>query len=172
MKKILSILLMLLVVTMLSAGDVYDKAVSINSWDGGAVITFVSTAGTDSTGSQHSLPIYIGDCNDADAYITSKVATASDVNVFYHVSNDLTNWITVTLGDLDATSSTAKRDTLGGEDSNADYFHIFPYLIIEHDFQAAATSDDIITTKIWLKTDQAGKEPDIFKLSGSISDPQ
>lgn len=166
-----SILMIVLMFTFVFAADAYDKDVTVRNYYGGAKIEFTSLAGSDSTGSQHSYPIYIGDCNDNDAYGYAVTNAASDVNVLIHFSNDLTKWIAVTLASLDAVSTTVKQDTLGISDTNANRFHEFAYMVIEHDFQAGANQTDQIKTVFFLRSDASGGEPNARAESGSTTNP-
>ena len=143
MKKLLFSFIVIVLSFLFIAADVYNKgwtSVIDSNGDLTSYITFA--ARSDSIGSVHSKPIYIGGYNDADAYIWIKGVTASDQNVNLHFSNNLQDWSEQVMAGLDACSNTIKPDTLG--DSGCTYWHTNAWMVIEMDGQAAATSDDIM----------------------------
>ena len=98
----------------------------------------------DSSDNYHSRPLYIGDCNTSDGYISAIQSTTGDANIVLHYSNDdRTKWIAVTPADLDAVSSTMKGDTLGyNEGGNDLVFHSSRWLVVEAASGSSTNADD------------------------------
>ena len=107
----------------------------------------------DSSDHYHSKPFFIGDCNNADAYVRAIVSAASDVNPIYHFSYDNRNtWTVVTPATLDALSSTAVGDTLGMEAGTNDLtgFHTGVWMVVELADGSTALNDGEVCT--WVAT--------------------
>ncbi len=154
MKRFIAVLTVFLaLVAGLNAGDTYNQSVTVVENHDQVVVTFDAAMGSDSTGSLHSYPIYIGDCNDADAYITAITNAASDINVLFHLSRERRTWTAVTAADLDACSNTAKEDTLGIGDSGSSKFHEMRWLVIEKDGQTGANQADALYLTITFEKD-------------------
>lgn len=146
-------------VTLLFAAgttDIYNQSATYK-YDIGYVKYNGTVTFTDSAANYHTKPIKIGNANLVDGMITTNITTgytaASDIQVKFHFSNDLTNWFTQTLDagmDLDAVQN--KADTLGvynGTDGL--YFHGFNWMIIEFDGQTANPTSSVITWAVRLK---------------------
>lgn len=143
MKKLILGFIIIALSLLFIYADAYNKgwtSVIDTNGDLTAYITFA--ARTDSTGSVHSKPIYVGGYNDADAYIWIKGVTASDQNVNLKFSNNLQDWEEQVMADLDACSNTMLPDTLG--DAGCLAWHSNAWMVIEMDGQTAATADDIM----------------------------
>jgi len=160
MNKILIFVLMLLVfaipafanVDVYNVGTVIDlKRQTLSSYANACAVyetadqvTYVFKATwVDSSDQLHSKPFYIGDLNANDAYVTVITNAASDVNPIYHFSYDNCNtWVTTTPAGLDATSNTAKLDTIGIEVGVDDAkFHVGVWLVIEFADGSTALND-------------------------------
>jgi len=137
----LSVLVILLVGLMaiqsFGATDLFNNDVTIDETFSTVVVKYTFTF-ADSSDKYHSKPIFIADCNDADAYVSAVQSATGDANVIYHFSqtdniqSETGVWTTSTPADLDATSSTAKFDTLGIEEgANVIEFHSARWLVIE-----------------------------------------
>jgi len=141
------------------------------------VVTFSPYMLTDSIGSFHSPPLYVGDMNNSDCYITAITNATSDINVLFHLSSNLKNWTAVTPAGLDACSNTAKIDTLGCSDASSTLFHHMNYLIIEVDGQTGCNTTDRLTLTLNFQKDidaytASGKVINVArKLNRSITDP-
>lgn len=143
MKKLIFVFIIIALSLLFISADAYNKgwtSVIDSNGDLTAYITFA--ARTDSVGSVHSKPIYIGGYNDADAYIWVRGVTASDQNVNLHFSNNLQDWSEQVMAGLDSCSSTLVADTLG--DAGALGWHSNAWMVIEMDGQTIATADDIM----------------------------
>jgi hypothetical protein len=171
LKFLSSAVLIVIMLLIFTAGDTYnvsglgngaEQFEIVESFDQ-VMLKFSPYMLTDSIGSFHSPPIYVGDCNNVDAYVSAKTNATSDINVLYHVSNDLTNWTAVTPAGLDACSNTAKIDTIGASDSNASMFHHNNYLILEVDGQTGCNTTDRLTLWVNFKKDGA-----YFTSNGSV----
>jgi hypothetical protein len=132
--------------------------------------------GGDSTGSWHSRPMYIADCNDVDGYvyaIGTGTAGTEDANVIYHFSYDnRTTWYgAVTPADLDAVGATAKYDTIGVNSGvNTHEFHNGRWLVVEYDGQTSNESNRLFTfvmtlTKDLTVSDNAGGYVELGKYA-------
>jgi len=136
--------------------DVYNRDsgyVTITETGGGVIFQYNVTLGADSTGSQHSIPIYIGDMNDNDAWVCGVTNAVSDINVVWHYSYNLRNWVSIATVSLDAVSNTAKYDTLGAGTTDDLGFHRANWLVVECDGQAGANQTDILYLTINFKKD-------------------
>ena len=145
MKRIFSYILIFAIVFALSfvyAGDKYVTVPSIKNHLGGMTLKVTFPGNSDSTGSQHTDAIFIGNVNDADAYFKVIANAASDINVIIHFSNDLTTWKAVAAATIDAISNTAEYDTLGGRVLTD--FHKYSWMVIESDGQAGVNITDIL----------------------------
>lgn len=136
-----------------SSGDVIGVFEDVNTLVYVWRFTYV-----DSSDNYHSKPLYIGDCNVEDAYISCVGSTAGDVNPIAHYSSDnRTNWTAVTLADLDATAGTAKGDTLGTNDqvNEVASYHVARWLVLEAASGSSANDDGNVFTTIikFRKTD-------------------
>lgn len=152
---------------MLSA-DVYNQEwTSVIDDKGGLSAYIVFPARTDSTGSNHSEPIYIAGFNDADGFIQAVALTASDKNIILHFSNNLQDWTARTMTGLDATSSTMLLDTLG--DAGCPEWHQYAWMVVEDDGQTAATDDDVLEVLIQAHADKDNSETII--AGSSRTDP-
>jgi hypothetical protein len=141
------------------SADVYNRDSGyLTITETGAAVTmqFDVTLGADSTGSQHSIPIYIGDMNDNDAWACAVTNATSDINVLWHFSYNLRNWVSVATVSLDAVSNTAKYDTLGAGTTDDLAFHRANWLVVECDGQAGANQTDLIYLTINFKKDVMG----------------
>ena len=127
----------------------YDNASAY--YETASTVTYIFKATwADSSDHYHSKPFFIGDCNDADAYVSAIVSAASDVNPIYHFSYDNCNtWVAITPADLDALSSTAVVDTMGHEAgvNEISGFHRGMWLVVELADGSTALEDDEIC--IW-----------------------
>lgn len=146
MKKLMKlpfVFLSILLIYSLSFGaDTYTVVPVVKNHLGGATLKVTFPANSDSTGSQHTYPIFIGNVNDNDAYLKVIANAAADYNVIVHFSNDLTTWKSVTASNIDAISNTAEYDTLGGVVLTD--FHKFSWMVIEGDAQAGVNITDIL----------------------------
>lgn len=149
----LSTIFILLFAVVSFGADAYTTVPTVKNHVGGTTLTITFAANTDSTGSQHSYPIFIGNVNDNDAWVKTITNAAADYNILYHWSNDLTRWVSAAAPHLDACSNTAKQDTLGGTD--VANFHKFSWLVIECDGQAGTNSTDILYYECHFKADAA-----------------
>lgn len=114
----------------------------------------VFPANADSTGSQHSNPLFIADCNDADGYCDAITNAAADINIIYHFSKDCNSWYTTTPAGFDATSSTLKTDSIGVEAGTNDInFHNARWLVVECDRQDGTNQTDYLTYNITMTKD-------------------
>lgn len=102
---------------------------------------YYPSAVTDSAGSWHTKPLYIGNMNDNSAYVYTITNAASDYNIIFHYSNDKNKWVSITATGLDLVTNTGRYDTLGVGDQTQ--FKRFQYLIIELDGQTAANPADV-----------------------------
>ena len=161
MRNIFALGLVLILFLMFYAGDTYNVSGIGNGaqqWDvqesfDQVVVKFSPYMLTDSIGSFHSKPLYVGDCNNNDMYCTAITNAASDINIIFHLSNNLQNWTAVTPAGLDACSNTAKVDTLGASDANSTVFHHNNYLIVEVDGQTGCNTTDRVTLTMNFKKD-------------------
>lgn len=131
MKKILAFIMVFIFISMGNAGDLFNQAAS--KYEGFSFVhyTFQFTF-ADSSSAYHSKPLYIGDCNDVDGYVDAVQSATGDANVIYHFSKDRSTWTTSTPAGFDATSSTAKFDTIGVEaGANVIAFHNSKWLVVE-----------------------------------------
>lgn len=197
MKKFLVLFFILAFASLIYAAntDVYNVGTKINlntepqttltnaanacaSYETATSITYIfkSTVTTDSSNQRHSLPFFIADCNDVDAYCRAIVSAASDVNVYYHFSyDDRKTWYQVTPATLDATSNTAKGDTLGIEAgvNDAAGLHTGLWLIVEIDGGGTTCNlGEVVTwtaefTKDAYFTNQAGAWTPLAKIANS-----
>jgi hypothetical protein len=157
MRKLIFGFIIIALSLMFLGGDVYNQEWTSIIDDKGALSGYITfPARTDSTGSDHSNPLYIAGFNDADAYMQAVAATASDKNIILHFSNNLQNWTARTMTGFDATSNTMKIDTLG--DAGCPEWHSYAWMVVEDDGQAAATSDDILEVLIQAHADKANSE--------------
>lgn len=159
MKKYLFLFLIVVLAAFMYSADVYnrdDGYLNIVENFSSVVVQYDVTLGSDSTGSQHSRPIYIADMNDNDAYVAAVTNAASDVNIIVHYSYNLRTWTSVTKNNLDAVSTTTLFDTLGDGATNDFQFHRANWLVIEADGQAGANQTDIIYITAVFKKDVAG----------------
>lgn len=120
------------------------------------------TIGADSSDQLHSDAMFIGDCNSADGMVVAIVSAVSDVNVFYHYSIDGVTWFTtVTVSGLDATSSTAKQDTIGYQAGANDIaFSAANWLIVEIDGgSTACNSAEVVTITFAFTKDLSYAKP-------------
>lgn len=141
MKKLLFLAIMALFLAFNTqadaAVDIFNQPVSVDESFSAVVVTFEFTF-ADSSDKYHTVPIFIADCNDVDAYVSAVQSAAGDANVVYHfsgvddVQSETAIWFTSTPGDLDALSNTAKHDTIGCEaGANVIQFHSARWLVIE-----------------------------------------
>lgn len=124
--------------------DDYDNCVAY--YETATTLTYIFKATwVDSSNHLHSKPFFIGGCNDNDAYVRAVVNAASDVNVVYHYSYDnRQTWVSETPADLDATSNTAKGDTIGIVDlvDSPETFHSGVWMIVEFQDGSTNLNDD------------------------------
>ena len=153
-KLIFTFVLVFLLTSFLVADDKYTTVPVIKNHLGGSTITITFAANTDSTGSQHSYPIFIGNVNDNDGFVKAITNAAADFNILYHFSNDLTRWLGAAASELDAVSTTAKYDTLGASTHSIN-FHKFSWMVVECDGQAGTNSTDILYWEAHLRADVA-----------------
>ena len=142
-KIVFAVGLILVLVSGSFAGDKWVTQPAVVNQYSSTGITIAFPANSDSTGSQHSYPIYIGNSNTNDAWLHGITNAATDYNTIFHFSNDLTNWQSVTASTLDAQSNTLKTDTLGGVVLAA--FHRWNWVIVESDGHAGTNSTDTHT---------------------------
>jgi hypothetical protein len=180
--SILFIVLALVIIpALVIAGDTFNVAVGgttgkTNECTSELLIYFYPSMAADSVGSFHSKPMFIGDLNDADAYVTALVNAASDMNIIFHYSNDRTTWLGTTATGLDLCTNAVRYDTLGIGDQAG--FHKWQWLVIEVDGQAGCNTTDLIKLGIQFRkdgtyVDQFGKFiPGLwFFASSSITNP-
>ena len=141
MKKLFFLTIMALILAFSTqtdaAVDIFNQPVTIGESFSAVVVTFEFTF-ADSSDKYHTVPIFIADCNDNDAYASAIQSAAGDANVVIHLSacddiaNETATWTTSTPNGLDAVSNSAKFDTLGHE-AGADVigFHQARWLIVE-----------------------------------------
>lgn len=143
MKKLIFSFIVIVLSLLFINADVYDLGWTSVIDGNGDLTAYITFAGrTDSTGSVHSRPIYIGGYNDVDAYMWVKGVTASDQNVNLHFSNNLQDWEAQVMAGFDACSNVLKTDTLG--DAGCAAWHRNAWMVAEMDGQDAATADDIM----------------------------
>lgn len=148
MKKLFNLFITFAVIaTLVGIGfaidaDTYAVVPDIKNHLGGTTLKVTFPAIDDSTGSQHTYPIFIGSINDSDGYLKVITNATADINPVFHFSNDLTTWKSVTASNIDAVSNTAEYDTLGGV-VLVD-FHKFSWMVIESDAQAGTNTTDIL----------------------------
>jgi len=163
MKKLIFIALALILFSGIGFGasaDIYNNGTIVNGdiegtpSSGDFVATFESPTHVtyfwqftfvDSSDNYHSRPLYIGDCNKEDGYISFIQSTAGDANPILHYSNDdRTRWVAaITPTDLDAVSTTMIADTLGQIDGGNDLvFHSARWLVVECASGSATNRDD------------------------------
>ena len=145
MKKTLNFVLILAIIfafTFAIAGNKFVTVPVIKNHLGGMTLKVTFPANSDSTGSQHTDAIFIGNVNDNDAYLKVIANATADYNVIFHFSNDLTTWKAVTASTIDAVSNTAEYDTLGG--AVLVDFHKYSWMVIEGDAQAGVNITDIL----------------------------
>lgn len=171
---------LILVITLFSvwsafAGDAYNKNVVITENYDQVSIQFNDAIGTDSTGSIHSKPIYIGDCNDGLAYALAICNAASDINIIFHYSYDRRVWTSV--NKHDQVSNAAKYDSCATNKTGDFRFNDLRWLIIEKDGQTGANVSDICYFTLLLQKDAYPVNKDgfpvkvCFTADGSIVDP-
>ena len=103
----------------------------------------------DSSDNYHSKPIYIGNANASDGYVSAVQSTTGDANVYFHYSaDDRTKWVTGNVDHtLDAVSSSAKNDTLGYTEGVDDLvFHSARWMVIECASGSSTNQDDNVMT--------------------------
>jgi len=158
-KKFISLavlFLFLIVPVFIQAADNYNvKPTSTNgktdeSYDE-VFLLFSPSMATDSTGSFHSQPLYIGNMNDNDAFIYAIANAGTDHNFIFHYSDDRQRWVATTATGLDLVTNTGRYDTLGAGDQGA--FHKWQWLVIEDDGQAGANTTDIVYLYIVFQKD-------------------
>lgn len=146
MKKLFSLFITFAIITASVgigfAADTYAVVPVIKNHLGGVTLKVTFPATTDSTDSQHTYPIFIGNINDNDGYVKVIANAASDYNVIFHFSNDLTTWQAITASSIDAISNTAEYDTLGSATLYG--FHKYSWMVIEGDGQAGVNITDIL----------------------------
>jgi hypothetical protein len=178
MKKIFKLFVILCVVSMVTlifAAETWVVVPSVKNHLGGATIKITFPASGDSTDSQHSLPIFIGNINSNDAYIRAWTNATADYNPVFHFSNDLTKWLAVTASTLDATSTTVKYDTLGGRVLTA--FHQYSWMVVENGPQSGVNITDVLYIDGNFGADQTGTTTrgsalkHSFYGEGNITDP-
>jgi len=177
---IISAIMIFLIGIFMMSADVYNLDsgyLSVNESFATVTLQYNVTLGSDSTGSKHSVPIYIGDMNDNDASVVAICNAASDVNVIWHLTQNLRNWVDIATVGLDQVSNSAKYDTLGAGTTDDTKFNFFNYLVIEVDGQAGANQTDTIYMTIVFKKDVNGYTSSgqpikvCQRLTKSITDP-
>ena len=166
MKKILLILVTLLVlVSMVGAGDVFNAATKFYAypnnipatgnivayWEDYSHITYMwRFTWVDSSNNPHSPPLYIGNCNVSDGYINAIQSATGDANIIHHFSADnRTTWLITTAHNMDAVSNTAKQDTIGIESAADDIgFHAARWYVIEAASGSSTNQDGNIITVV------------------------
>ena len=159
MKKLIAILFLILFTNFLWAGDNYFQG-TVTIYEGYSYVAYkwvTPAVMTDSTGSYHSPPLYIGDCNDEDGYVSADASdglVTEDKKFYYHFSSDLATWTTVTVADLDQLITTQINDTIGIEIGvNNIPFHNSLWLVIECDGQTGNPDDSYAWIVLHLKKD-------------------
>lgn len=156
MKKFLVPVLMALILAfgLQAADDEFNNPVTIDESFSQVVVTYTFTF-VDSSDKYHSVPIFIGDCNDVNAYVSAIQSASGDANVIYHfssvddVNEETAIWHSTTPAGLDAFSSTAVFDTLGHEAGSDDIkFHSARWLIVEILGGGTGNADDNVVTFI------------------------
>ena len=160
MKKLIFIALALMLFNgMATSADIFNNGRIVNGdrqgtpASGDFVCTFESPTHVtyfwqftyvDSSDNYHSRPLYIGDSNKEDGYISFIQSTTGDANPTLHYSNDdRTRWVAITPTDLDAVSSTLVADTLGQIDGGNDLtFHAARWLVVECASGSTTNADD------------------------------
>lgn len=148
MKKLFKLFVIFAVASMITiafAGyneDTYVVVPTVHNHLGGSTLKVVFPANSDSIGSQHTCPIFIGNVNDVDAFFKVIASDTADYNVNFHFSNDLTTWKAVIAATIDAITDTAEYDTLGGRVLTD--FHKYSWMVIEGDAQAGVNITDIL----------------------------
>lgn len=128
----------------------YQGTVTVEETYNLVVYTWVYTIPADSTDQMHSPAMFIGDCNGAYGYAGSEVSAASDVNLFWHFGQGDIWYSRVTPAGLDASTNSAKYDTIGVTTGTDDLsFNMARYLIIEAD-GGGSTADpgEIVTVSL------------------------
>lgn len=153
------IVLFLLVGSLFAANTdrYYQGTVAIGETYSSLVYTWTVTLVQDSTDQLHSPAMLIADANDNYGLATCIVSAASDVNVIWHYSSDGVTWYTaVTPAGLDASTNSAKQDTIGYQSGAADYsFAVGRWLIVEIDGGSnAANLGEIVTVQVALRKDK------------------
>lgn len=161
MKKLIIFILMLASIAV--AGDIFNNGRIVNGnsktapSSGDYLIYFEDYSHItykwvftyiDSSDDYHSRPLYIGNVNVSDGYVTAIQSTTGDANIIYHFSADDRNtWEVTTPADLDAVSGTSKPDTIG-INSGADdiLFHAGRWLVIEAASGSSTNADDNVLT--------------------------
>jgi len=129
MKRIALFIMVMAIVA--NAGNIFNQTVTYDEGYSYVHYSFVFTF-VDSSDAYHSKPVFIADCNGTDGYASAWQSTTGDANIIYHFSSDLTKWFTTTPAGFDATSSTAKFDTIGVEAGTNDVkFHGSMWLVVE-----------------------------------------
>lgn len=162
MKKLIVFILMLASIAI--AGDIYNNGRRVNGnttafpASGTDYVAYVEDYGhityvwqftyIDSSDNYHSRPLYIGNANVSDGYVTAIQSTTGDANIIYHYSADDRNtWETTTPADLDAVSNTSKPDTIGINSGVDDInFHAGRWLVIEAASGSSTNQDSNVLT--------------------------
>ena len=146
MKKLFSLFITIVIalafVGIAFTADTYVIVPVIKNHIGGMTLKVTFPASSDSTGSQHTYPIFIGNINDVDAFFKVIANAASDYNPTFHFSNDLATWKSLAASTVDAVSNTAEYDTLGGVVLYD--FHRYSWMVIENGPQAGVNITDIL----------------------------
>ena len=169
MKKLFALLTVLFLILQVQAGsDIFNGDVTIDESLSQVVVTYTCTY-VDSSDKHHTVPIFIGDMNDADAYASGIVSATGDVNVIYHfsmvdnVNSETATWHTSTPADFDALSSTAVFDSIGTEEgADVIQFHCARWMVVEFAGGGTSNQDGNIVTFIMSFT----KDGDYMTASG------
>jgi len=157
-KKLIYPIILVAFFLLLVAADNYNQpTVTIQEGVSYVHYKFQTAAMADSTGSYHSPPLFIGDCNDVDGRVSVDMYNGTgteDANIIYHFSQDLATWESTTPADLDNCTTTAKYDTIGINSGTDDLkFHVNKWMIIEVDGQTGNPSDTYLWINLHLKKD-------------------
>ena len=153
MKKIPILLISIFMLIFLTSADHFMTPTARYS-----DIGFINYSGTvtgwlgDSVGAYHTKPFKIGNCNAVDAYIQTSITTGydsdTDIDVTYHYSNNLTEWVQYSAtadADMQLNANQYQVDTVGIHDgTNDNYFHSFTWMIIEFTGQDVNGNDDAV----------------------------
>jgi hypothetical protein len=155
-RKILMTIVMvaLLAGVVQSADNYYNGTVTVdNSYEKVTIKWVSSVFGADSIANLHSPPIYIGDINLVDGWITGVTVDkddTEDVDVFLHVG-DKVDWTTITSGLVQLTGSTAQQDTIGITNGVNDLaYHANGWIVIEADGLAGNDTETYVTITLTL----------------------